>query len=72
MKIKNRVFLTTLLLGYFTFSSCSEKKPNANEKRENPFGTASGIGTGVLQRYLAGNLVQVKIRIFNFNQGQIV
>ena len=49
MKIKNHVFLTALLLGYFTFSSCSEKKHDANEKRKNPFGTASGIGTGILQ-----------------------
>jgi len=41
--------LTVLLLSYLIFFSCSNKKPDAIGKEENPFGIASDTGTHILQ-----------------------
>jgi hypothetical protein len=49
MKIKNQLLLTVLFLSYLTFSSCSDKKPDANDKEKNPFGITSDTGTQILQ-----------------------
>lgn len=49
MKIKNQLFLLALLLSYFNFSSCSDRKPNSNDKEENPFGGASNAVGQILQ-----------------------
>lgn len=50
MKIKREHLLFTVLsLSYLTFSSCSNKKPDANNKEDNPFGIASNAATGILQ-----------------------
>ena len=49
MKIKNQLMLTVLFLSYFPFSSCSDKKHDANDKEKNPFGITSNIGTQILQ-----------------------
>src|SRR5438105_2704519 len=46
MKIKNQLMLTVLFLSCLTFSSCSNKKPDANE---NPFGISSDTGSQILQ-----------------------
>ena len=49
MKTKKHLLLTVLFLSYLIFSSCSNKKPDANGKEKNPFGIASNIGTQILQ-----------------------
>jgi thiol:disulfide interchange protein DsbD len=49
MKIKNQFLLTVLLLSYLMFSSCSDKKPAANDKEKNPFGITSNTGAHILQ-----------------------
>lgn len=49
MNIKNQLLLTVLSLSYLTFSSCSDKKPNASDKKDNPFGMASSTKTQILQ-----------------------
>ena len=50
MKIKkNQLLLTVFFLSYLTFSSCSDKKPDANDKEKNPFGITSDTGTQILQ-----------------------
>ena len=49
MKIKNQLLLTVLFLSYLAFSSCSDKKPDANDKEKNPFGITSNTGTQILQ-----------------------
>lgn len=49
MKIKNQLLLGVLFLSYVTFSSCSEKKPDANDKQKNPFGITSNTGSQILQ-----------------------
>ncbi len=49
MKIKNQLLLTVLFLSYLAFSSCSDKKPDANDKEKNPFGITSNIETQILQ-----------------------
>ena len=49
MKIKNQLLLTVLILSYLAFSSCSDKKPDANDKEDNPFGITSNAGTQILQ-----------------------
>lgn len=50
MKIKKYLWLLTVLfLSYLTFSSCSNKKPDANNKEDNPFGITSNTGTQILQ-----------------------
>jgi thiol:disulfide interchange protein DsbD len=49
MKIKNQILLTVLFLSYFTFSSCSDKKPDANDKETNPFGITSNTASQILQ-----------------------
>ena len=49
MKIKNQLLLTVLFLSYLAFSSCSDKKPDANDKGKNPFGITSNTGTQILQ-----------------------
>jgi thiol:disulfide interchange protein DsbD len=50
MKIKKYLgLLTVLFLSYLTFSSCSNKKPDANNKEDNPFGITSNTGTQILQ-----------------------
>ena len=49
MKIKNQLLLTVLLTSYFTFSSCSNKKPDADDKEKNPFGITSDTGAQILQ-----------------------
>lgn len=49
MKIKNQLLLTVLFLSYFTFSSCSDNKRDANDKEENPFGITSNTGTQIVQ-----------------------
>jgi len=49
MKIKNQLLLTVLFLSYLTYSSCSNKKPDANNKEDNPFGITSNTGTQILQ-----------------------
>ena len=46
---KNQLFLTVLFLSYLTFSSCSNKKPDANDKKKNPFGISSNTATQILQ-----------------------
>ena len=49
MKIKDQLFLLALLLSYFNFSSCSDRKPNSNDKEKNPFGGASNAVGQILQ-----------------------
>jgi len=45
MKIKkNQLLLTVLFLSYLTFFSCSDKKPDANDRKKNPFGITSNAG----------------------------
>lgn len=48
MKIKNQLLLTVLFLSYLTFSSCSNKKPDAIET-ENLLGITSNAETQILQ-----------------------
>ncbi len=48
MKTKKHL-LTVLFLSYLIFSSCSNKKPDANDKEKNPFGIDSNIETQILQ-----------------------
>lgn len=49
MKIKDQLLSTILLLSYLTFSSCSDKKADTNNKEKNPFGSASNTETKILQ-----------------------
>ncbi len=49
MKIRKHLLLTVLTLSYLLFSSCSNKKTEAVEKKENPFGVASKAETQILQ-----------------------
>ena len=49
MKIKNQVLLTILFLSYFTFTSCGDKKPDADDKEKNPFGINSDSETQILE-----------------------
>ena len=49
MKIKNQLALTVLFLSYLTFSSCSNKKPDANDKEKNPFGITSNTESQILK-----------------------
>jgi thiol:disulfide interchange protein DsbD len=49
MKIKNQLLLTVSFLSYLAFSSCSDKKPDANDKEKNPFGITSDTGSQILQ-----------------------
>lgn len=49
MEIKNQLLLTGLFFSYLMFFSCSDKKPDSNDKEKNPFGIASNTGTGILQ-----------------------
>ena len=49
MKIKNQLLSTILLLSYLTFSSCSDKKADTNNKEKNPFGSTSNTETKILQ-----------------------
>ena len=50
MKIKkNQLLLTVLFLSYLTFSSCNNKKPEGDNKKDNPFGITSKTGTQILQ-----------------------
>lgn len=49
MKIKNQLLLTVLFLSYFAFSSCIDKKRDANDKEKNPFGITSKTETQILQ-----------------------
>ena len=49
MKTKNKFLLTVLFLSCITFSSCSDKKPDANDKEKNPFGITSNDETQILQ-----------------------
>jgi hypothetical protein len=49
MKINNQLLSTILLLSYLTFSSCSDKKADTNNKEKNPFGTALNTETKILQ-----------------------
>ena len=49
MKTKKHLLLTVLFLSYLVFSSCSDKKPDANDKEKNPFGITSDTGTQILQ-----------------------
>jgi thiol:disulfide interchange protein DsbD len=49
MKIKNQLLSTILLLSYLLFSSCSDKKPDANDKEKNPFGITSKPESQILQ-----------------------
>jgi thiol:disulfide interchange protein DsbD len=41
--------LTISFLSYLTFSSCSDKKPDASGKKGNPFGITSNTETQILQ-----------------------
>lgn len=49
MKIKNQLVLIVLFLSYFMFSSCSNRKTNADDKENNPFGITSNTATQILQ-----------------------
>ena len=49
MKTKKHLLLTVLFLSYLIFFSCSNKKPDANDKEKNPFGITSDTGTQILQ-----------------------
>ena len=49
MKTKRHLLFTVLFLSYLIFSSCSDRKPDANDKKKNPFGIASNTGTQILQ-----------------------
>jgi thiol:disulfide interchange protein DsbD len=49
MKIKNQSVLTVLFLSYLMFSSCGDKKPEADDKGKNPFGVTSDAGSQILQ-----------------------
>ncbi len=49
MKIKNQLFLTVLFLSSFTFSSCSNKKSDGNDKENNPFGITAKTKNQILQ-----------------------
>lgn len=49
MKIENQLLLTVLFLSCFALSSCSDKKPDANDKGENPFGITPDTETQILQ-----------------------
>ena len=49
MKTKNKFLLTVLFLSCLTFSSCSDKKPDANDKEKNPFGITSNDETQILK-----------------------
>jgi hypothetical protein len=49
MKIKNQLLLIVLFLSYLTFSSCGDRKPEANDKVKNPFGITSDAGSQILQ-----------------------
>ncbi len=49
MKIRIQSLLTALLLSYLAFSSCSDKKAEANDKETNPFGIASSMESQILQ-----------------------
>jgi Disulphide bond corrector protein DsbC len=48
MKTKKHLLMKVFLC-YLIFSSCSDKKPEANEKEKNPFGITSDTGTQILQ-----------------------
>ena len=49
MKTKKHLLLTVLFLSYVTIFSCSDKKTDANDKKKNPFGIASGTAAQILQ-----------------------
>lgn len=49
MKNRNQLLSTILLLSYLTFSSCTDKKADANNNEKNPFGGASNTETKMLQ-----------------------
>jgi thiol:disulfide interchange protein DsbD len=49
MKIKSQLLLTVLFISYLTFPSCSDKKPDANDKEKNPFGIAPNTASQILQ-----------------------
>jgi hypothetical protein len=49
MKTKKLLLLTVLFLSYLIFTSCSDKKPNAESKEKNPFGIDSKNESHVLQ-----------------------
>jgi hypothetical protein len=46
MKTRNLLLLTVLFLSFLAFSSCGDKKADADQ---NPFGTASDAGARILQ-----------------------
>lgn len=48
-EVKKQVLIGMLFLSYFTFSSCSDKKPDAIDKKKNPFGITSTPETQILQ-----------------------
>jgi hypothetical protein len=49
MKIQNQLLLTVVFLSYCAFSSCSEKKADADNKEKNPFGIISDTTSKILQ-----------------------
>jgi|SRR5688572_20353605 len=49
MKTKKHLLWTILFLSHLLFSSCSNKQPDANDKKKNPFGIDSNIETQILQ-----------------------
>ena len=40
---KKQILITILFLGYLLFSSCSNSKPDANNKEKNPFESAPAL-----------------------------
>ena len=49
MKIKNQLLLIVLCLSYLTFSSCSDKKSDTNDREKNPFGITSNAKSQILK-----------------------
>ncbi len=48
-KIKKKLLFTALLLSFLTFTSCGDKKTEADDKETNPFGIDSNIKPQILQ-----------------------
>jgi len=49
MKTKKHLLLAVLFLSCLIFSSCSNRKPDANDKEKNPFGIDSNNESQILQ-----------------------